>query len=38
MGYVVVVRAEDCALVADQFLAGLAEIDEGTLMVDAVAG
>lgn len=32
----VVVRAEDSALATDQFLAGLTEIDEGTLMMDAV--
>jgi hypothetical protein len=34
---VVVVRTEDRALAADQFLASLAEVDEGALVVDAVA-
>jgi len=31
------VRTEDRALAADQFLASLAEVDEGALVVDAVA-
>jgi hypothetical protein len=35
---VVVVRAEDRALVADQLLAGLAVVYEGAFVVDAVAG
>jgi hypothetical protein len=34
---VVVVRTEDRTLTADQLLASLAEVDEGALMVDAVA-
>jgi len=34
---VVVVRTEDRTLTADQFLASLAEVDEGALVVDAVA-
>lgn len=33
----VVVRTEDRALAADQLLTSLAEVDEGALVVDAVA-
>lgn len=34
---VVVVRSEYGALVADKFLTGFAEIDEGAFMMDAVS-